>query len=114
MKRWWIPCALVCLTPTWAAAQTAKIQGEIDTELAQARAYEDIEIMRQLLQRKLTGFAHSCHQCHQAHWATQAHFGRERSMLQRAGGGEAGGSMGMAGGGSVLLGGVPQIGRAHV
>jgi tetratricopeptide (TPR) repeat protein len=72
MNRWLISCGLVCLTPALIEAQTAKIQAEIDTELAQARAYEDIEIMRRLLQRKLAGFAQSCRQCHQPSSAAQA------------------------------------------
>lgn len=89
MKRWLISCSLICLAPTSVLAQTAKIQGEIETELSQARAYEDIEIMRRLLQRKLSGFAQSCQQCHQVA-ANEAFlmFDRSASMPSgRAGGG---------------------------
>src|SRR5262245_54138058 len=88
MKRWLISCGLVCLTPALIEAQTAKIQAEIDNELAQARAYEDIEIMRRLLQRKLSGFAQSCRQCHQATSAARNLFliDRSESMATDRGG----------------------------
>jgi len=85
MNRWLISCGLVCLTPALIEAQTAKIQAEIDTELAQARAYEDIEIMRRLLQRKLAGFAQSCRQCHQASGAPQALFLYDRAASMATG-----------------------------
>ncbi|MCI0681733.1 MAG: tetratricopeptide repeat protein [Gemmataceae bacterium] len=66
MNRWLISCSLVFFAPAMVLPQTAKIQAEIDKELSQARAYEDIEIMRRLVQRKLAVFAHSCRKCHQA------------------------------------------------
>jgi hypothetical protein len=60
--------ALLCLAAASApaSAQTANIQKEVEKTLHQARVYEDIEIMRRLLSRKLTALMQSCQRCHRA------------------------------------------------
>jgi tetratricopeptide (TPR) repeat protein len=61
-------CLLLILaflvTPTMTSAQTLEIQKDIEKTLRQARMYEDVEIMRRLLSRKLSGLIQSCQQCH--------------------------------------------------
>src|SRR5262245_23762597 len=64
MKRWLISLGLVFAVPGLALPQTARIQAEIDKELHQTRLYEDIEIMRRLLQRRIFSFMNSCQKCH--------------------------------------------------
>jgi hypothetical protein len=73
--------SVLLLTPTVVSAQTEAIQKDIDQSLQQARMYEDIEIMRRLLHRKIAGLAQSCQKCH------------------GEGGGDMAGMAGMMGGG---------------
>lgn len=100
MKRWLISCSLICLAPATALPQTA-IQVELDKELLDNqsryfRAYEDIEIMRRLVQRKLAGFAHSCRQCHQAAGGEAFWLDRDVYMSSgRSGGAGGGGEAGL-------------------
>jgi hypothetical protein len=56
--------ALLLFAPAVVSAQTEEIQKDIDKALQQARMYEDIEIMRRLLHRKIDGLARSCLKCH--------------------------------------------------
>lgn len=71
MKRWLISLGLVFAVPGLALPQTARIQADIDKELRQTRIYEDIEIMRRLLQRRIFGFMSSCQKCHATVAGTQ-------------------------------------------
>jgi tetratricopeptide (TPR) repeat protein len=64
MRRWLISLGLVFAVPGLALPQTVKIQADIEKELQQTRIYEDIEIMRRLLQRRIVGFMNSCQKCH--------------------------------------------------
>src|SRR5262245_19042448 len=64
MKRLLITGALLLIVPAAAPAQTKQIQADIDKALQEARAYQDIEIMRRLVQRRVFSFAASCGKCH--------------------------------------------------
>src|ERR1043166_6465716 len=95
MRRTFSLCWLLILTPALASAQTAKIQAEVDKQLAQARAYEEIEILRRLLQRKAFTFLEDCRKCHVASDLAGA-----PNQLGSGGGGEMGPTFGGGGLGS--------------
>ncbi len=106
MKRFFPLCCVFFLTPALAPAQTAKIQAELQKELGQARTYEEIEILRRLLQRKAFLFLEDCRKCHLSEatggsnrfWPT-GEGGDMRVNFGPLGGGLAGG--GSTGGNSV-------------
>lgn len=64
MKRWIITGLMLLAAPVPALAQTKQIQADIDKALHEARVYQDIEIMRRLMQRRVGNFASSCSKCH--------------------------------------------------
>jgi tetratricopeptide (TPR) repeat protein len=64
MNRLLITGALLLIVPAAAPAQTKQIQADIDKALQEARVYQDIEIMRRLVQRRVFSFAASCSKCH--------------------------------------------------
>src|SRR5262245_43406218 len=64
MNRSIIAGVMLLAVPAAALAQTKQIQADIDKALQQARAYQDIEIMRRLVQRRVFSFAVSCSKCH--------------------------------------------------
>jgi tetratricopeptide (TPR) repeat protein len=97
--------------PGVVAAQTAAIQKEIEGTLQQARMYEDIEIMRRLLQRKLNSLVNSCSSCHPHPFLSG--FGEEGGggAMMMGPGGMPGGMGGIGGGmGSGMPSGMPGIG----
>jgi hypothetical protein len=55
---------MLSVVPGILSAQTEAIQKQVSKSLEQARMYEDIEIMRRLLHRKIAGLARSCAKCH--------------------------------------------------
>jgi len=79
MNRWILALATTLILPGAALPQTAKIQAETDKALHLARVYQDIEIMRRLVQRRVFSFAASCNKCHRDPYGDQLTFQVDRS-----------------------------------